>query len=141
MDSIFKQNIKDTFIPPIDDKDLWEFLSIHDFNNVVKVPIIPKPLCKINDCHNNVIKFVEKYGGNRVIGYYILKDIKENNYVGITHSIWDSTKYGLIDITPTIHNYEYNLFIPTNKKELDISRFEYFDNHLNYEYYHMQSNP
>jgi hypothetical protein len=134
MDLIFKQNITDTIIPPIDDKDLWEFLSKVDIKDYFNIKIDPKPLCKINDCHNNVIRYVEKYGGKRVIGLYILKDINDKNYVGITHSIWDSPKYGLIDITPTTHKYGYNLFCVFNENKLSYKRVEYYDGVIFYDF-------
>jgi len=140
MTLIFNQNITNTIIPPVDDKDLRKFLSLHNFQKPIEIKITPKPLCKINDCHNNVIKYISKYGGERVIGYYILKEEGKNNFVGVTHSVVKKgEKY--IDITPTTHSECNNVFIPTNDSELSVSRFEYYDNHLSYEYYQMQSNP
>ncbi len=93
------------------------------FKNLL-IEITPKPLC-----HNNVIKYISKYGGERVIGYYILKEVGKSNFVGVTHSVVKKgEKY--IDITPTTHSECNNVFIPTNDTELSVSRFEYYDNHL-----------
>ena len=87
MTSTFNQRIFDTIIPPVDDKDLREFLSLYNFQEPIEVEITPKPLCKINDCHNNVISYISKYGGERIIGYYILKEEGKSNFVGVTHSV------------------------------------------------------
>lgn len=130
---IFNQRIKNTIIPPVSDKDLRVFLSSHNFEKPVEIVIKPKPLCVVNDCHNNVINYISKYGGKRVIGFYILKEKGKNNFVGVTHSV---VKKGdvYIDITPTNHNHPKNTFVPTNLKKINISRFEYYDNVLSYEY-------
>ena len=140
MNLTFKQKIKNVYIPPIDDKYLWDFLHEYKFSKPLYIPITPKPLYKINNCHNNVIDYINKYGGDRVIGFYMLKEKNSNNFIGITHSV--VYKNGVyLDITPVNHTYNYNIFIPTDKKELDVSRFEYFDNQISYEFYQKQSNP
>lgn len=78
---------------------------------LLKVPIIAKPLCINLNCHNNVNKYVDTYGGEKISGYYLITDIiDENCGCAIYHSIWKNTYGELIDITPFSDNRNYNIF-------------------------------
>jgi hypothetical protein len=84
-------------------------------SKLLKIPVISKPLCISADCHNNVNKYVNTYGGERVIGYYLITDIDDENYgCAIYHSIWKNTYGNLIDITPFEDSREYNMFCEFN---------------------------
>ena len=95
--------------------------------NIKGQPIVDSP----NDA---LLCFIKHNIDYLFIGDYILKEEGKSKFVGVTHSVVKKgEKY--IDITPTTHSECNNVFIPTNDSELSISRFEYYDNHLSYEYY------
>lgn len=74
------------------------------------VRVTPKPHCKEWDCHNNTVKYVSWYGGIRILGYYLLQDIKTNRVVAILHSIVRRENGQLVDITPFDDERSYNMF-------------------------------
>jgi hypothetical protein len=78
---------------------------------LLKVPVIEKPLCIGANCHNNVNHYVDTYGGEKIIGYYLITDT-DNDSCGcaIYHSIWKNTYGDLVDITPFEDGREYNMF-------------------------------
>lgn len=87
-----------------------------DFSNtLMKVPVVPKPLCVGANCHNNVNHYVNTYGGEKISGYYLITDIDDETYgCAIYHSIWKNTYGEMIDITPFDDMREYNMFSVTN---------------------------
>lgn len=83
---------------------------------IMKVPIIPKPLCVESNCHNNVNLYVNNYGGTRISGYYLITDIGDDSCgCAIYHSIWKNTYGDLIDITPHKDGRAYNMFTVMNE--------------------------
>jgi len=78
---------------------------------LLKVPVVSKPLCADANCHNNVIHYVNTYGGEKISGYYLITDVDDETYgCAIYHSIWKNTYGDLIDITPFDDGREYNMF-------------------------------
>ena len=78
---------------------------------LLKVPVISKPLCVDANCHNNVNRYVNTYGGEKISGYYLITDADDDKYgYAIYHSIWKNTYENLIDITPFGDGREYNMF-------------------------------
>jgi hypothetical protein len=73
------------------------------------IPVNPHRISKEWDCHNNTIKFIDLFGWERIMGYYLLYDNKYDKLVGIMHSV--IKKYdNLIDITPFSDGRSVNLF-------------------------------
>ena len=71
--------------------------------------------CKYNECHTNVEKCVSLYGGERVIGYYILED--DSKTVAFLHSVWlNKGKY--IDVTPFRDERSKNVFCVLNEESI-----------------------
>jgi len=78
---------------------------------LLKIPVISKPLCIDANCHNNVIHYVNTYGGEKISGYYLITDTEDATYgCAIYHSIWKNTYGDLVDITPFEDGREYNMF-------------------------------
>jgi hypothetical protein len=87
-------------------------------STLLKIPVASKPLCRDNNCHNNVNHYVNTYGGEKISGYYLITDIEDGTYgCAIYHSIWKNTYGDLIDITPFEDGREYNMFSVTNTTE------------------------
>lgn len=85
---------------------------------ILKVPVIPKPLCKVADCHNNVNCYVNTYGGERIDGYYLITDLFDDNCgCAIYHSVWKNTFGNIVDITPFDDKREYNIFSISKSKD------------------------
>ncbi len=81
-------------------------------NKIYIVPVIKKPNCSELKCHLNVEKYVNSYGGQKILGYYFIVNNHNNKIIGIKHSIWKNTYGNLIDITPFSDNRRYNIFFP-----------------------------
>lgn len=93
-------------IPNIDD-ELKAFAKKIGCIWIGAVEINHKPLCKELQCHTNVLEYVNIYGGEHVLGYYFIKNIVNERYEAILHSI--VKKEGqLIDITPFCDR-QYNI--------------------------------
>lgn len=94
-------HIKEYNVP---DVKSWGLLYLVNFLNGEEpkyVNVIPKPHCLPLECHNNVDKYVDMYGGKKITGYYLLNDINNiNNVCAIKHSVWLNTYDQYIDITP-----------------------------------------
>lgn len=60
-----------------------------------------------DDCHNNVIKHVNLYGGDHVVGYYLIEGF--GTIQAIRHSVWHDG-HSLIDITPYRDGRDYIIF-------------------------------
>lgn len=85
------------------------------------IPIIPKPFCKKWNCHNNTIEYVSWYGGQRILGYYLLENKLEKKYIAILHSIVKTFDNKLIDITPFDDERKYNMFCISKNQVPDYS--------------------
>ena len=93
---------------PLMTKDLIDLAKSMKCSWIGLVPLQPKPFCTERNCHNNVVEYVNWYGGNRILGYYFLED--SGRFIAILHSIvrtWDDK---LIDITPFNDGRQFNMF-------------------------------
>lgn len=115
MDGVLRKNFRPS---KLEDRCLPKLQKYCNFSiEILNIPVIPKPLCKYVDCHNNVNHYVNTYGGERVDGYYLITDLDNDNYgCAIYHSIWKNTFGDLIDITPFGDFREYNIFSISNTK-------------------------
>lgn len=116
MDGVLKEQFR---VSRLEDRCLSKLQKYCGFSNqVFRIPVINKPLCKYADCHNNVIKYVKTYGGERIVGYYLITNLHNDNYgCAIYHSIWRDTFGNMIDITPFEDGRNYNIFTLSNTKE------------------------
>lgn len=86
--------------------------------SLLKIPVISKPLCLPDNCHNNVNHYVNTYGGEKISGYYLITDVLDNTCgAAIYHSVWKNTFGDIIDITPYKDNREYNMFSIMNEND------------------------
>lgn len=85
------------------------------------VKISPKPLCLPLDCHNNVIGYVDTYGGDHVVGYYFIYNIDTSKFEAVLHSVLKKND-ALLDITPFDDGRQFNLFGIING--LDITQLQ-----------------
>lgn len=90
-------------------------------SNPYKVLVKVKPNCKENNCHDNVDRYVNMYGGDKISGYYLVYDTDYQRFIAIRHSIWRNTYNEILDITPFSDVRRWNLFIESNKKETFIN--------------------
>ncbi len=74
------------------------------------VQLTPKPHCRLWNCHTNTLRYVDWYGGKRVLGYYWLEDRERGKIVALLHSIVERENGQLLDITPFDDNRTYNIF-------------------------------
>jgi len=65
------------------------------------------PLGAVNDCHNNVLAYIDLLGGEQQLGYYFVKGF--NTMQAIKHSVWKDGN-DLLDVTPYNDNREYIIF-------------------------------
>lgn len=110
----------DLFIPTVN-QNLIDFARSLNGIWIGAVPILPKPFCKLRNCHNNVFEYIEGYGGERIIGYYLLVDQTGKKYFATLHSIVKTFDNRLIDITPVIDERTYNMFCIIKNQTLDYS--------------------
>lgn len=106
-------------LPQITEKTI-QFAKSLNCNWIGIVPIQTKPFCKLWNCHNNVLEYVDWYGGTRKIGFYILEDFEK--YWAIQHSIVETFDRKLIDITPSIDGRGYNIFCVTTNQMPDYNQ-------------------
>lgn len=116
MDGVLKKNFRQA-LP--DDKCVIKLQEYCKFSSkLIKVPVIPKPLCTNANCHNNVNHYVKTYGGEKISGYYLITNIDDINYgCAIYHSVWKNTYNNIIDITPFEDNREFNIFTVLKSKD------------------------
>ena len=81
------------------------------------IAVAPKPLCKESDCHNNVLRYTDTYGGFRKIGYYFIKSMVNGRYEAILHSVVKINEQ-LLDITPFSDSRQYNIVGLTDEIEI-----------------------
>lgn len=74
------------------------------------IVVSPIPQSRINDCFNNVKHYVEKVGGKQIFGWAIWQRANILLHAE-AHSIWESPKGEMIDITPHQGNDEKILFL------------------------------
>lgn len=96
-----------------------DFSKVLDFfgNIPFKIKLNAKPNCLENNCHNNVDKYVDMYGGRKISGYYLVYDIYYERFIAIRHSIWKNGYDEILDITPFSDDRKWNLFIQSDRKE------------------------
>lgn len=109
MDGVLRRKFR---VSSPDDACVLKLLEYCKFSNIIlKIPVIPKPLCIAASCHNNVNHYVNNYGGEKISGYYLITDIDDDSYgCAIYHSIWKNTYGDLIDITPFDDDRNHNMF-------------------------------
>lgn len=73
----------------------------------------------INDCHNNVLRYIDLYGGERIIGYYWLEDLTNNRFLAISHSVLLTLDGKITDITNYEDHRERNLFSVSTQTSLE----------------------
>ncbi len=109
------------------DKSLLNYLSQMGFSLdcIKKIPIVSKPNTYELKCHRNVIRYISLYGGERILGYYLLID-ESNKLILIKHSILKTNNGDCVDITPFSDNRAYNIFIEqeTEKESYVIGSFD-----------------
>ena len=88
------------------------------------VKVSKKPHSREWDCHNNVIKYVNWYGGTQLLGYYILEDVDTKDYVAILHSIVRRENNELVDITPFEDGRSYNMCAILRNQDPNYSKQE-----------------
>ena len=74
------------------------------------IDVSPTPQSRINDCFNNVKYYVEKVGGKQISGWAIWQRANILLHAE-AHSIWESPKGEMIDITPHQGNDEKIFFL------------------------------
>ena len=72
--------------------------------------VVIKPWChaRYHDCHNNVLRYIDWYGGERIEGYYWLST--SGGFVAIRHSILHHSSGEFLDITPFSDERTLTLF-------------------------------
>lgn len=106
-------------IPSVDDS-LKHFAKTIGCKWIGAVEVDVKPMCRELHCHTNVLTYINTYGGDRIIGYYFIKNECNGKYEAILHSILKKSN-DIIDITPFSDNREYNIVgIVENKKFKDL---------------------
>jgi hypothetical protein len=96
-------------IPEISPR-LIKFCQDLDCSWLGAVPVVSQPHCKQWDCHNNTLKYTDWYGGERILGYYLLECVDSNTIGAILHSVVKKPNNKLVDITPFDDNRPINMF-------------------------------
>lgn len=83
-------------------------------------------LCAPNNCHKNVNKRIEKYGGEMVNGWLLSRNpmfLEMGIWAWTYHSVWVTPKQKIVDVTDNKDyvNLPLSTFIPDNKRLVDIS--------------------
>ena len=99
--------------PKKNDKALLSFLHDHDrtIDDIKKLEIVSKPNTEVLECHKNVKKYIEKYGGKQVTGSYILVNTEDESLYLIRHSVWKTVDNEILDITPFEDKRPHNIFV------------------------------
>ncbi|MBK7979261.1 MAG: hypothetical protein IPK06_04460 [Ignavibacteriae bacterium] len=86
-------------------------------NNAVFLNILEKFKAEINNCHiNNLIK-KSIDGGEIVFGWIIWQNQHENFIEAMFHSVWNSRRNVLVDITPRIDEEKLFYLFQMKKKD------------------------
>lgn len=96
-------------IPVVVEDNLKKFARNIGCKWLGAVLVEEKPLCKELNCHNNVLNYINNYGGQQRLGYYFVKNVYTGKFEAILHSVVEKSNR-LIDITPFDDNREYNIF-------------------------------
>ena len=120
---------KDLILPTLD-HSLIDFCRALGCSWVGAVPVFPKPHCRYWDCHNNTLNYTSWYGGERVLGYYLLECCDTHNMGAILHSVVRTRNGKLIDITPFDDNRPINMFAILKNQIPDYTRQEIWSSHL-----------
>lgn len=86
------------------------------------VRVSTKPLCRPLNCHNNVIRYIDTYGGEHILGYYFIQHIDTLRFEAVLHSVLKKNGV-MLDITPFDDNRELNLFGIINNDGIGIDQF------------------
>nr|QGT49763.1 hypothetical protein Melaina855_1500 [uncultured Candidatus Melainabacteria bacterium] len=101
--------------PKYIDKNIARFCrKISSLSHPVYIDVLPKENCAINDCVNNVKKYVIEHGGEPIYGWAIWLHphcMIEAEF----HVIYKSKDHCLVDITPHKDNDNQILFIEDKK--------------------------
>jgi hypothetical protein len=88
---------------------LVDICDSHNLHDLVFVPRVPKNDCEAGNCFSNVQKYVEKYGGNLLMGWNVT--VRKNLYVECeAHAVWENPEKQVIDITPINGDGNQTLF-------------------------------
>ncbi len=74
------------------------------------IPVCPAPISKINDCFNNIPRYIKKNGGSMTTGWAIWQRANILLHAE-AHAIWKSPEGTLLDITPHEYNDQKILFL------------------------------
>lgn len=117
-DSSFEGNL---IIPTTRDAFLGECLSLLEVRNIGYIDIDPWVHSKKNNCHNNVLEYIEWYGGKQIKGYYWLVDQDNQTVLAISHSVVRTLSGQIRDITPCDDQRDSNLFSLSDQSSLELS--------------------
>ena len=79
-----------------------------------------------NNCHNNVQRYVEKFGGERLNGWLLYRNEQWINEMGIWvwhyHSVWITPKNKIVDVTDNnlYKKLPLSTFIPDTIRKVDL---------------------
>lgn len=91
--------------------------SISEYEPVY-ITVIAEPGSLINECFHNVDAYIEKHGGQRILGWSIWQ--RANVLIEAeAHAVWNSPTGDMVDVTPHSNNETSILFL--------------VDNHMTYE--------
>lgn len=100
-------------------------------DRIARVPVEPDVGCTRFNCHNNVLRQVEIFGGRQVTGFYFVEGF--DTVQAIKHSVWEIDNK-LIDITPFNDNRVFNVFAVDKVVNIDYSvgnmYFQFLDKYL-----------
>lgn len=106
-------------IPQKKDWRLSACLKLLNVSNIGYVRVDPWIHSNTFDCHNNVLKYADWYGGERISGYYWVEDLDNNSFLAISHSVIKTTKGDILDITPFPDQRSNNLFNMSTHSSLE----------------------
>jgi hypothetical protein len=119
------------FAPALDSDDIYRTIKAMGLTNLpVYVDILPDSNFAYGECFNNVLKYIEKYGGKLVCGwqFYELTYMIEAEF----HGVWQNPEGILVDITPREYKVDKILFIQDKTLVFDgIRRDNFRYNKLN----------
>lgn len=85
--------------PQLLTENIIEILNNNDIHNLIYIPRQPNDDCEAGNCFTNVEKYVEKLGGNLLMGWAIT--VRKNLYIECeAHAVWEKTDNQITDITP-----------------------------------------
>ncbi len=92
-------------------QELCKFVSEYE---PMYVPVIAEPGKRINECFHNVDAYVEKHGGQSILGWSIWQ--RANVLIEAeAHAVWKSLIGEMVDVTPHSNNETAILFLVDNQ--------------------------